>query len=243
MVVYAAGQHNSEGWERRYISRLSGTLTDGTILVTPTVTDVASTQPVVAVDPHVGGSTLPTIDSQNYEGARAMTEHLLSLGHRRIAFLAGRPDLESARRREAGYRAALAGAGVGFDPDLVLVGGFTQAAAAGPARELLTRTPRPTAIFAANDQSAIQTMRTAAELGVRVPDDVSVAGFDNIPDSALTMPPLTTVDQSIQALGHEAVETLLILIEHPDRNDPFHPIHITLPTKLVIRSTTTPPTS
>src|SRR5262245_42670968 len=182
MVVYAAGQHNSEGWERRYMSRLSGTLTDGTILVTPTVTDVASTQPVVAIDPHVGGSTMPTIDAQNFEGAREMTEHLLALGHRRIAFLAGRPDLESARRRAAGYRAALEAAGVAFDPGLVLVGGFTQAAAAAPARELLTRSPRPTAIFAANDQSAIQTMSTAAELGLRVPHDVSVVGFDNTPD-------------------------------------------------------------
>src|SRR6478735_2572357 len=184
MVVYAAGQHINEGWERRYVSRLSGTLLDGTILVTPTVIDVASSQPVVAVDPHVGGSTLPTIDSQNFEGARAMTEHLIDLGHRRIGFLAGRPDLESARRREAGYRAALEAAGIAFDPELVLVGGFQEETAAAPARELLSRSPRPTAIFAANDQSAIQTMRTAAELGLRVPDDVSVVGFDNIPDSA-----------------------------------------------------------
>jgi LacI family transcriptional regulator len=172
-----------------------------------------------------------------------MTEYLIGLGHRRIAFLAGRPDLESARRREAGYRAALEHAGLPFDPDLVLIGGFKEETAEAPARELLTHDPRPTAIFAANDLSAIQTMRTAAELGLRVPADVSVAGFDNIPDSALTLPPLTTVDQSLQALGHEAVRTLLMLIEHPDRNDPFDPIHITLPTKLVIRSTTAPPTS
>ena len=71
-------------------------------------------------------------------------------------------------------------------------------------------------------------MRTAAELGIGVPDDVSVAGFDNIPDSALANPPLTTVDQSIQAQGHEAVRTLLALIEHPELNDPQYPIHITL---------------
>jgi LacI family transcriptional regulator len=243
MVVYAAGQHNGEGWERRYVSRLSGTLLDGTILVTPTVIDVASMQPVVAVDPHVGGSTLPTIDSQNFEGARAMTEHLIGLGHRRIGFLAGRPDLESARRREAGYRAALEGAGITFDPDLVLIGGFQEATAEAPARELLTRRPRPTAVFAANDLSAIQTIRTAAELGLRVPDDVSVVGFDNIPESALANPPLTTVDQSIQAQGDAAVRTLLALIDDPDGNDPNHPIHITLPTQLVIRSSAAAPAS
>ena len=243
LVVYAAGGHNTEGWEQRYLSRVSGTLTDGTILVTPTVTDVFANQPIVAVDPHVGGSPLPTIDSQNFEGARAMTEHLLALGHRRIAFLAGRPDLESARRREAGYREALEAAGVPFDPDLVRIGGFKEETAEAPARELLTRSPRPTAVFAANDLSAVQTMRTAAELGLRVPADVSVAGFDNIPDSALTVPPLTTVDQSIQALGDAAVHTLLALIDDPGRNDPDDPIHITLPTQLVIRSTTAPPTS
>jgi LacI family transcriptional regulator len=202
-----------------------------------------SNRPVVAVDPHVGGSSLPTIDSENFEGARTMTEHLIALGHRRIGFLAGRPDLESARRREAGYRAALAAAGIAFDPDLVRVGGFTEEVAAAPARELLLRNPRPTAIFAANDLSAIQTMRTAAELGVRVPDDVSIAGFDNIPDSALTIPPLTTVDQSIQALGNQAVRTLLALIDDPKGNDPLHPIHITLPATLVIRSSTCPPAS
>jgi LacI family transcriptional regulator len=241
MVVYAAGQHNSEGWERRYMSRLSGTLTDGTILVTPTVVEVASSQPVVAVDPHVGGSKLPTIDAQNFEGAMALTEHLLGLGHRRIAFLAGRPDLESARRREAGYRAALRAAGIAFDPDLVRVGGFTQETAEAPARELLTLADRPTAVFAANDLSAIQTMRTAAELGIEVPDDVSIVGFDNIPESALTDPPLTTVDQSIQALGYEAVRTLVELIEHPDRHNDADPIHITLPTKLVVRRSSAPP--
>ena len=242
MVVYAAGRHSGEGWERRYISRLSGTLTDGTILVTPTVVTVNTNQPVVAVDPHVGGSALPTIDAQNFEGAVEVTEHLIALGHRRIAFLAGRPDLESARRREAGYRAALDTAGIPFDPDLVRIGGFKEETAQGPARELLTLDPRPTAIFAANDLSAIQTMRTAAELGISVPDDISIVGFDNIPESALTEPPLTTVDQSIQALGHEAVTTLLDLIEHRDRAD-APPIHITLPTKLVVRRSTAGPAS
>ena len=73
-------------------------------------------------------------------------------------------------------------------------------------------------MFAANDLSAIQTMRTAAELGIMIPDDLSVVGFDNIPESALTDPPLTTVDQSIQALGHEAVRLLVDLIEHPERH-------------------------
>ena len=116
LVVYSGGMHGKEGWERRYLSRLSGTLTDGTILVTPSVVEVASVHPIVAVDPHVGGSQLPTVDAENFEGAISAMRHLIALGHRRIGFLAGRPDLESARRREAGYRAALDEAGIDFDP-------------------------------------------------------------------------------------------------------------------------------
>ena len=96
-------------------------------------------------------------------------EHLIELGHRRIGFLGGRADLESARRREAGYRGALEAAGIAFDPDLVQVGGFTEETAAAPAHALLTLADRPTAIFAANDLSAIQAMRTADELGIGVP--------------------------------------------------------------------------
>ena len=98
---------------------------------------------------------------------------------------------------------------------------------------------RPSAIFAANDLSAIQVLRTAGELGIRVPDDLALVGFDNIPESALTDPPLTTVDQSIQALGREAVRILIGLINDPSR--PSEPVHVLLPTRLVVRRSCTPP--
>jgi LacI family transcriptional regulator len=101
---------------------------------------------------------------------------------------------------------------------------------------LLTLADRPTAVFASNDLSAIQVLRTASELGLSVPDDLSVVGFDNIPESALVDPPLTTVDQSIQAMGREAVRMLIALIEHPDR--PLDARHVTLPTQLVVRRST-----
>lgn len=241
MVIYSGGHRGVDGWERRYLSRLSGTLTDGTILVTPTVVEVDAGQPIVAVDPHVGGSRLPTVDSQNYEGAVAATEHLIELGHRRIGFLAGRADLESARRREAGYRAALEAAGIAFDPDLVRTGAFTEETAAVPAREFVEMAAPPTAVFAANDLSAIAMVRAAAEFSLVVPDDLSVVGFDNIPDSAFVHPPLTTVDQSIQSLGAEAVKILIDLIEHPERADETSPIHVTLPTELVVRGSSGPP--
>ncbi len=233
LIIYSGGGHVEDqvGWERRYLSRLNGTLTDGTILVTPTVVDVSSGTPVVAVDPHAGSSTLPTVDSQNREGAVAATEYLISLGHRRIGFLAGRPDLESARLRELGYREALEKASLGFDPDLMRVGGYTQESAEAPARELLELGRPPTAIFAANDVSAIQTMDVARSMGMTVPDDLSVIGFDNIPESVLSQPPLTTIDQSIQQMGYEAARLLIGLIDEPGQD----PVHLTLPTDLVIR--------
>ncbi|WP_454730022.1 LacI family DNA-binding transcriptional regulator [Cellulosimicrobium protaetiae] len=235
LLAYSGGLRRDDrvGWEQRYLSRLGGTLIDGAILVTPTVVAPGNSIPVVAVDPHRGPSGPPTVDSDNLAGARAATEHLLSLGHRRIGFLAGRPDLESARLREQGYREALADAGVPFDPDLVRVGGYRPDLADSPAHELLSLAERPTAIFAANDLSAIRTMEVAAELGLRVPDDVSVVGFDNVPESALTTPPLTTVDQPIHRMGAEALRLIVDLVEGNTREP-----HVRLPTTLVVRGTT-----
>ena len=233
LIVYSGSGHGKDhsGWERRYISRLGGTLTDGIILVTPTVVDVDDGTPVVAVDPHTGPSTLPSVHSDNLAGAITATRHLLQLGHRRIGLLAGRPDLESARQREQGYRQALADAGIAVDPNLIRVGDYELEMSQEPARQLLTLDDRPTAIFAANDLSAMQTMHVARTLGLDVPGDVSVVGFDNIPESALIEPPLTTIDQSIQEMGRRAVELLIDVIEGV--TGPA--LQVTLPTRLVVR--------
>lgn len=234
LIVYAGGHSGPEGrgWEHRHLSRLSGTLTDGIVLVTPEVVDVVTTIPVVAVDPHVGHSSLPIVTADNLAGAREATEYLVSLGHRRIAHLVGRPDLRSSQLREAGYRQALDDAGIPFDPDLVRLGGYDPDTAVASTTELLTLPNPPTAIFAANDMSALQAMAVAAELGLDVPDDLSVIGFDNIPDSVLANPPLTTVDQSIQEQGHAAALLLIRLLEEPDSDVPTQ---LTLPTTLVVR--------
>lgn len=233
LIVYAGGHSGPEraGWERRHLSRLSGTLTDGTVLVTPEVLEVSASTPVVAVDPHVGASSLPTVASDSLAGAIAATEHLISLGHRRIGHLSGRPDLWSSEQREEGYRQALERAGIPFDPTLVRIGGYDPDTARQPAREVLSVPNPPTAIFAANDLSAIQTMEVAAELGLTVPDDLSVVGFDNIPESTFVDPPLTTIDQSIQDMGYEATLMLIRIINEPNSG----PTHLTLPTELIIR--------
>ncbi|WP_312877731.1 LacI family DNA-binding transcriptional regulator [Lentzea indica] len=122
LVVYSAGGRTGDpqGWEQRYLTRLSGTLVDGAVLVTPAVDlEGLPGTPVVAVDPHTGRAALPTVDSDNLHGGRLATEHLLALGHRRIALLTGREDLKSAQQRETGYRRALVAAGVPVDENLI----------------------------------------------------------------------------------------------------------------------------
>ncbi|WP_426565146.1 LacI family DNA-binding transcriptional regulator [Angustibacter sp. McL0619] len=237
LVAYSAGGAGREqpGWERRYLNRLSGTLIDGAVLVTPTVVDVGYSAPVVAVDPHTGHPDMPTIVSDNLHGAVLATEHLISLGHSRIAFLAGRADLESAQLRETGFRQAMAAAGIPVDERLVRAAEYETETADLAAHALLEGPERPTAVFAANDLSAIQTIAVAHSLGLSVPADLSVVGFDNIPESAMCEPTLTTIDQPIQEMGFQAVHMLLELIGER----PLESTHLTLPTELVRRRSTT----
>ncbi|MDO3686758.1 LacI family DNA-binding transcriptional regulator [Micromonospora sp. C28ISP2-4] len=237
LLAYSSGDGEGAaiGWERRSLARLSGTLIDGAVIVTPTVVETKHGFHVVAVDPHTGPSGLPTVDSDNFAGAVLATDYLLSLGHRRIAHISGRPDLESARLREAGFRKAMADAGVAVDEQLVRVGGFRTETAASTAAELLALPDRPTAIFAGNDLSAISTVDVARGLGLGVPDDLSVIGFDNIPESALVDPPLTTIRQPLQRMGAESLRLLIDLIAGVERDT-----HIQLPTELVIRASCRP---
>ncbi len=236
LLAYSGGLRGAHpGWEQRNLSRLAGTLIDGAILVTPTVAVTRPGIPVVAVDPHTGPAGPPTVDCDNLGGAILAARHLLDLGHRRIGFLGGRPDLESARLREAGFRQAMHDAGVAVDENLVRVGGYKAETAAGPARELLKSSDRPTAIFAANDLSAIATMQVAADLGLRVPDDLSVIGFDNVPESALAATPLTTIRQPLRRMGIEALRLLVDLVDGIQRES-----HVRLPTELVERASCRP---
>ncbi|HWV49986.1 MAG TPA: LacI family DNA-binding transcriptional regulator [Microbacterium sp.] len=230
----SAGDHL--GWERRSLSRLGGTLIDGAILVTPTAMPDQASIPLVAVDPHTGPDGPATVSVANVKAARTATEHLLSLGHRRIGHLRGRTDLESAHQRERGYREALKAAGIPFDSALVVDGGYRTAASTPGANALLDLTDRPTAVFAANDLSAIEMIRVATERGLRVPDDLSVIGFDDIPEASSHTPQLTTVRQPLADMGSAAVGMLLAMLGGGESE------HIRMPAELIIRSSTaTPP--
>ncbi|HEY0117469.1 MAG TPA: LacI family DNA-binding transcriptional regulator [Cellulomonas sp.] len=237
VLAYTGGRRSGgAGWERRYLTRLSGTLIDGAVIVTPTVVEAEAVVPVVAIDPHAGPLGFPTVDSDNFTGGILATRHLVELGHRRIGFLAGRPDLESSRLRESGYRQALADAGIPVDEDLIRVGEYLRDSTHLPAAELLSLADRPTAIFAANDLSAIGTLDVAQQMGIHVPSELSVVGFDDIPESAQATPPLTTVRQAIQDMGASAIRLLLSLIDQ----EPVVSQHVRLPVSLVRRGSTAP---
>ncbi|MBF4608990.1 LacI family DNA-binding transcriptional regulator [Curtobacterium sp. VKM Ac-1393] len=223
------------GWERRSLSRLSGTLIDGAIVVTPTTALSSSSIPVVAIDPHTGPEGHATVDADNEGGAVQAVEHLLALGHTRIAHLRGRADLASAQLREAGYRSALTAAGIVVDERLVRDGDYQEEQSASAARDLLTLVARPTAVFAANDSSAIGVLRAATDLGLRVPEDLSVVGFDDVPQASITVPPLTTVSQPLAELGSRAVELLLTMLRGEAATD-----HVRLSTTLRVRSSSGP---
>lgn len=230
-----AGGSNA-GWERRSLSRLAGTLVDGAIIVTPTTLMPTTSIPVVAIDPHTGPGAPWTIDSDNVGGARAACRHLIDLGHRRIAHIRGRSDLASAQLREKGYRESLAAAGIPFDADLVRDGGYQSTLSAEAVRDMLTRPDRPTAVFAANDMSALGVIDVAHQLGLRVPEDLSVIGFDDIPEAASSKPPLTTMAQPLHDIGAQALRMLIELLDGHNV-----PGHVQLPAELVIRASTAPP--
>jgi LacI family transcriptional regulator len=238
LLAYSGSrQRDSAGWERRSLSRLSGTLIDGAIMVTPTVIKASSDIPIVAIDPHLGPAEIPTVESDNFGGALIATRHLIQLGHRRVGFVAGRPDLRSSQLREAGYRQGLQEAGIPFRQNLVRVGLYQPDTARASTASLLNDPERPTAIFAANDLSAIAVIETASSLGLTVPGDLSVVGFDDIPEASRLATPLTTIRQSMQKLGEDAVEVLLALMEGKQPPE----THIRLPTALIRRATTAPP--
>ncbi len=198
--------------EARYVLLLNGSIVDGVIVVTPFSLNLSTHAPLVVIDPNHENPNLPAIFATNREGALLVMHYLIGLGHRRIGFITGRPDLVSSSQRLQGYKEGLAEAGIPFDDLLVSIGDFSTEMAQRCARSLLARPDRPSAIFASNDMSAIGVYLAAEEAGLCIPQDLSVVGFDNIQESSYLKPALTTVDQCIQDMGFMAIEMVIELI-------------------------------
>jgi len=234
LIAYTSGsisRHSKAEREQHYVALLNGSVTDGVIVVTPAATSFSTAAPVVAIDPNNECPECVAVTAMNHAGALAAMEYLISLGHRRIGFIGGRPDLQCAQQRQQGYTDALRQAGIALDPGFITTGDFTRANGRSCAAQLLSLPEPPTAIFATNDESAMGAIEAAREAGRRVPDDLSVVGFDNIPEAAYHNPALTTVDQFIVKMGYVATEMLIHLIQ----GERLESDRCTVPTQLVVR--------
>jgi LacI family transcriptional regulator len=212
----------------------------GLTLGTPTALLAAAAEariPFVMVDPvDVDDPDVVSVGSTNWAGGRTATEHLLALGHRRIAWIGGPDTSAAARERFHGYRAALDSAGVELDPDLVRHGLFSVDTGRAGGHELLGAARPPTAVIAGDDEIAVGVLRAAREVGVPVPARLSVVGFDDTPQAAWTSPALTSVHQPLTGMGRMAVETVLAMcagVEPASR-------YVQLATSLVVRDSTGP---
>lgn len=233
LMIFSSNRANHRDdptWERKVVAQLNGSIVDGIIAVTPTTVDLPTSSPIVTIDPCDGGN-FPSVLSTNYEGTLEAVRYLIALGHRRIGFIGGRPSLLSARQRRQGYEDAHKHVGLPVRPELYAQGDYSASTALISAEQLLTLPKRPTAIMAANDATAFAVMEVANRLHIRIPQDLSVIGFDNTPESAYTFPPLTTVDQSIVSMGGRAAELLIQLVEGKEvANDLYQ-----LPTHMILR--------
>ena len=228
--------------EEQYLSLLrakqvDGVLVDGLVLPPDRITRfVREGLPIVCLDRDIDSTLVPLVQVDNRLGARLATEHLLELGHERIGHIAGPPDLGISDERIEGYRDALRAAGIAVDPELIAVGSFTEEGGYEAARVLSDKWDL-TALFAANDLSAIGALSALVQSGRRVPEEVSVVGFDDLRLSRFTNPPLTTVHQPAGEIARHAAELLLELAS----GRPVERMRYFLEPGLVVRSSTAPP--
>lgn len=221
---------------RTAVGTLAGQSVDGVIVIAPRegaargLRDLRPGLPVVAVEAGYGGE-IPVVSVDQFAGARLATDHLLSLGHRTVWHIAGPADWLEARERVEGWQASLAAAGAAAPP--LLRGDWSPESGYRAGVELAAETD-VTAVFAANDQMALGVLHAFYERGVGVPDDVSVVGFDNIPESAFLIPSLTTVHQDFDELGRRGLQ-LLVDIMDGARAAPERPARVR-PTLIARRS-------
>lgn len=225
------------------LDRLMHGLTDGALIVLPEESSeelgrlVDAGYRFVVVDPLMPlDDRIASVSSANTSGADQAMKHLLGLGHRRIAIITGPRGWVATEERRRGYHAALAAAGILPDPALEVESNFEIDGGEQAANVLLDLPEPPTAIFAFNDNHAIGAIRAARARGLRVPDDLSIVGFDDVEHATVVTPALTTVRQPLAEMGRTAVSLLMRLLE----GHGLETLHIELGTRLVVRESTAP---
>ncbi len=240
--VVCPTEHSLER-EVSLLERIMHGSTDGAILILPSESNEELERlkrwkcPFVVIDPsHPLADDIPAVTAAHWSGARAMTEHLISLGHRRIGVITGTPGWVASTDRLGGYYTALTSSGLQPSPELVAEGDFQIPSGYAGAMRLLRSKEPPTAIFAFNDNMAIGALKAARELGISVPNEVSIAGFDDAEVATIAHPMLTTVRQPLQEMGRVGAAMLYRLIEgqQPEAS------RTELSTRLVIRESTGP---
>jgi LacI family transcriptional regulator len=215
-ALFVSGHWNA-AVEARCIDVLRSRRVDGIIVLTGRLTDqalktCAKSVPVVVTGRALKAPGLVALNFNNFVGGQLATQHLIDLGHRQIAFISGDSEQPDGTERLRGYRAALEAAGLGYNPALVVQGGFTEASGLLAVDRLLEARQRFTAIFAANDQMAFGAALALYRHSLRVPQDVSLVGFDDLLTSLHVIPPLTTVHQPAYELGRLAASSMLQLL-------------------------------
>src|SRR6266542_1893603 len=242
-LVLSPTQHEHDR-EVSLLDRLMHGMTDGALIVLPEESSdeleglLDQGYRFVVVDPRLPlDQRIPAVSAAHTSGADQAMRHLLELGHRRIAAITGPPGWVATEDRRRGYHAALAAAGILPDPALVVEANFEIEPGEKAAGILLDLPEPPTAIFAFNDNLAIGTLRAARERGLRVPEDLSIVGFDDVEHATIVTPTLTTVRQPLAEMGRTAVSLLVRLLERQR----FETLHVELATRLVVRESTAPP--
>ena len=235
--------HRRKTKESAYVNMMARGLADGLLIVLPRDPEAYLRSlrqrdfPYVLIDQFGIDDSDLTVTAANHDGGYKATKHLITLGHRRIGIITGWMDMVSARHRLDGYQAALADHQIPFDDSLVYKGDFTQRCGFYGTNHLLDLERPPTAIFASSDLIAMGVMDAARGRSLKLPADLSIVGFDDVPMSAVLLPQLTTVRQPLTDMGHKATQMLLSLIQKPDEKQSS----IILPTELIVRDSTAPP--
>jgi LacI family repressor for deo operon, udp, cdd, tsx, nupC, and nupG len=225
--------------EMEYIRRVETRLADGIVQLRPSSEKSQNNIPADIPCVNACGceyTTGPAIRIDNRAAAKTMVNYLISLGHRRIGVISGLKDNPHAIDRLDGYKEALAEAGIPFEKELVAEGDFTMWSGLNAAFQFCNMKVRPSAVFSMNDEMAIGAMQTLKNQGIRIPEDMSVTGFDDIAYAKYSDPSLTTISQPAEEMGKMAMDMLLKVIE----GEPLSQRECVLPTEFIIRKSTGP---